>query len=148
MEGEGSFLTKSDSPGVKIQVCMTDLDILERLQKLFGGKIYSIRRDRESYPSHWKDAWTWTVSGDTAKGVMVLVLPYMGLRRTEKILSVLKEREEYEESVKNRMSRNDEAAKFYIETDYSLKSTAERFGISRETVRRHVLRLNGSDPNG
>ena len=38
-----------------LQVAMTDLDILERLQDIFGGHIYTKAKQKP----HHKQGWTW-----------------------------------------------------------------------------------------
>lgn len=51
-EGEGSFLFHKGKPKA-IVISMTDKDVLEKVQKFFGGSIYKLGKRKE----HWKDAW-------------------------------------------------------------------------------------------
>src|SRR6478609_5202089 len=85
IEGEGSFMTTTNGYSPRVQVSMTDKDVLEQLQKTFGcGTIHAITKREE----HWKDAWVWRCSGNEALRVMEVVYPYMGLRRKAKIEEV------------------------------------------------------------
>jgi len=55
LEGEGSFISKGQA---RIQVAMTDQDIITRLAELTGvGRVYAVRRQKP----HHKDSWLWTV---------------------------------------------------------------------------------------
>lgn len=141
LEGEGSFITRTKSPVLCVTCNMTDLDILERLQSIFGGLIHKNSRTSERYKDHWKDAWTWSASGATAKDIMEAVLPYMGKRRSEKITELLQARKDYEDKVAAQFDNCTQAALYYLNNDTTLQKTAPLFGISWETVRRHVARV-------
>ena len=77
LEGEGSFVS---SQSVSIRVTMTDLDILERLQKVTGvGRIYDTTRRKDTH----KEAWIWTVQRRAhIRHIIEAVLPWLGKRRT------------------------------------------------------------------
>lgn len=141
LEGEGSFTARTNSPVLRVSCVMTDLDILERLQSIFGGLIHKNSRDTKHYKDHWKDSWSWSASGDTAKTIMTSVLPYMGGRRSNKINELLESRKVYEERVSAKLDNCTQAALYYLNNDTTLQKTAPLFGVSWETVRRHVARV-------
>jgi hypothetical protein len=101
IEGEGSLLSKGYSPIV--QIAMTDLDVLRRVQDIFGGHIYKIKK-RES---HWKDAWVWKIQGETALNCIGSIYGFLGNRRKSKADDVL---DKYLEGVKIKESRSEEVA--------------------------------------
>lgn len=141
LEGEGCFTNRTNSPVLRVSCSMTDLDILERLQSIFGGLIHKVGRNTKHFKEHWKDVWVWSISGDLAKEAMTAVLPYMGKRRSEKINELLASRKVYDEQVAARLDNCTQAALYYINNDTTLQQTAPMFGISWETVRRHVARV-------
>lgn len=70
----------------KIRCQMTDLDVLQRLQSLIGGKIYQERRTKKN----WKISWTWQLAaGKEVKPVLEAIKPLMGLRRQARIQELL-----------------------------------------------------------
>ena len=77
LEGEGSFLFTKGG-GRKISCHMTDLDVLERLREFWGGTIAPTKKRKE----HWKDAWVWTVYGQRAHDLTILIVPFLLARRT------------------------------------------------------------------
>jgi len=84
LEGEGSFISKGRP---RIQVAMTDQDIITRLAELTGvGRVHQVRRQRP----HHKDAWLWAVSRPVhVEHIIRLVLPWLGQRRTVAAKEVL-----------------------------------------------------------
>lgn len=78
-EGEGSITIVNNVVRVTIQ--MTDLDILQRVQDVFGGRIYSCSKQVD----HHKDSWKWTItSTKEALEFIQLIYPYLGNRRKTK----------------------------------------------------------------
>jgi hypothetical protein len=84
LEGEGSFISKGQA---RIQVAMTDQDIITRLAELTGvGRVYAVRRQKP----HHKDSWLWTVRRPVhVEHIIRLVLPWLGQRRTVAAREVL-----------------------------------------------------------
>lgn len=78
IEGEGSFYFGKH--GIRIAVQMTDRDVLERLQEIFGGGIYKTNKQKEYY----KDAWAWAIRGRMAVEVTEKIRPYLLSRRGER----------------------------------------------------------------
>lgn len=86
LEGEGSFLVGSPSyPNLpKIQLHMTDEDIVVKVAALFGTKAVPIKKSKHDLP-HWKPTWMAVVRGSRAVEVMGQLKPLMGVRRQEQI---------------------------------------------------------------
>ncbi len=86
-EGEGCiYILKCRPHCANLQVSMTDLDILQRLQQLFGGNIY----EKKKQQPHHKPLWTWQLARkkEIAK-VLTQLLPWFGERRAYKALNTL-----------------------------------------------------------
>ena len=95
LEGEGCFFITSRTKGpygpylyARVTVCMTDRDVLERLQRVTGiGMLEKIRERKD--PRH-KPISQWIVCrNQEAIELMVAVYPHMGARRQAKIREVL-----------------------------------------------------------
>lgn len=87
LEGEGTFcVTLAQSPTVAVQ--MNDKDIIAKVAQLMNSKIYGPYRhrrgDRLDAP-HYRTA----VYGKNAAGWMMSIYPLMGVRRRNKIKSIL-----------------------------------------------------------
>ena len=85
LEGEGSFLMSRTSP--TIQIAMTDMDVVERAAILMRS---STPRPMLGKRGPGLLQWRTRCFGDTALELMRLLLPHMGMRRTEQILNVIK----------------------------------------------------------
>ena len=90
-EGEGSIqnIVVGDygRTYLRAKIDLTDLDILQRCQDKFGGKIYGPFKKAEV---HHKDAWGWNLmkTQDVIE-FCEMILPYMGVRRTSQIEKAL-----------------------------------------------------------
>lgn len=85
LEGEGCFSNNGRSPTIYLK--MTDRDIVERVAHLVGGN--RVGEHRSTNPKH-KDIFYTQITGPSARSIMRQILPYMGARRTEKIVQVLR----------------------------------------------------------
>lgn len=75
-EGEGHVLRE----GYGLVVRMTDRDVLERMERVCGGRL--ALRPQPGAKAHHKDVWTWKITG--VKNVWALAQvwwPYLGERR-------------------------------------------------------------------
>jgi hypothetical protein len=84
LEGEGSFVYNQG--GAVIKAVQTDtLEPLERLQRLFGGSIRPVSRERDRLKgSNARDNWVWAVYGGGAiAGILVLYPQMSGKRRAQ-----------------------------------------------------------------
>lgn len=138
LEGEGSFLTKSKGHRPIIQCQMSDKDVIIGLQELWGGSVYysSPRRDG------WKETWQWHIGGEEAVAVMNEIRPFMYSRRSEKIAQVIKIWEDQKARLQKIKKNADLAAKEYLQTELSLRQVAKKYGITYETVRRHIKNID------
>ena len=83
-EGEGSLVKdKRATATYNFTIKMTDLDVLQRFQSIFG--VGSIRfQDNPSLKArpHWKPIWTYGVHNKVSIAkILTAILPYLGLRR-------------------------------------------------------------------
>lgn len=106
LEGEGSFmLDRNHQAGrvhryPKIVVGMTDRDVIEHAARLFGTGVYNVPPDPRR--PHGKAAYRTHVTGRRAAELMRAMLPWLGERRSAKIVSIL---EEYEAQEPTRLRR-------------------------------------------
>lgn len=83
LEGEGTFdLHGGRYP--RVRLAMTDRDIVERAAALLGVRVRLSLRTPPSLP-----LWCAELSGERAAGVLEVLLPHMGSRRSGKIAAVL-----------------------------------------------------------
>jgi|SRR6516225_8143233 hypothetical protein len=93
LEGEGSFFMSngSNKSGTykypQISVEMTDLDVIQRVARIFGVSTYTY--DNKKRPNE-KIIHKAIVSGSKATELMEQLLPWMGERRSQKIRELLK----------------------------------------------------------
>lgn len=83
LEGEGSFMNQ------RHQVCVAAVQVqrqpLERLQALFGGKIYECAPRNRLHQSYFK----WNTQGRRGAGIAMTLLSLMSPRRMEQIQKAL-----------------------------------------------------------
>lgn len=95
LEGEGCFSIchRETSLGKKyssfaIKLSMTDKDVVEKVFQLVG--VGKFRPSIPRKPDHYKPISIWSVNGhDGVKRICKSVLPFMGIRRGEKIRYIL-----------------------------------------------------------
>ena len=92
LEGEGCFSSDRDkrrktTKKLSIRCQMTDQDIILRLHDIFAfGSVYK----RKTRHEHHKQAWEWRVTKqDDIETVIYKILPYLGIRRSEKAKELL-----------------------------------------------------------
>lgn len=93
MEGEGSFgnYSKKTSVDLRLQLGMSDRDVIEKAAKLLGKEhihTYS-RLGQGGYRIHHKPLHVLLIRGYLAARTMEAILPYMGERRSAKIRELL-----------------------------------------------------------
>lgn len=143
LEGEGSFLfRKGGSP--KISCAMTDLDIIEYIQNLVGGKVYAVSRQKE----HHKDAWVWILHGKDAIDLMKILLPYMFSRRYNRINEVIDSYTKHHDTIQAKKDEKVRIAKLaaqdYLNGAGSYRDMQKKYGISFVTVKNYVDKLKHS----
>lgn len=103
LEGEGCFGTRKFPNGQilpYISLRMTDKDIVIKAGKLLGGMQQDVRVSQ--WNPKYKPVYRWGVSGKHAVKVMLEILPYMGSRRSDKIMEVLTVYEKIQAGVKSK----------------------------------------------
>lgn len=86
IEGEGTFNHTNGRSGLHIKVAQNEIDPLERLQKVFGGKIY---REHRKYKGKPRDIWCWAIYSSNAAAVMMTIYSLMSVRRKARIKEIL-----------------------------------------------------------
>lgn len=86
LEGEGCF---THAGGAAVALKMTDLDVVERYAALVGVRCYEGPLAKKA---HYKPHYVAIASGNRGSAVMTRILPYMGDRRSAKILECLQHR--------------------------------------------------------
>ncbi len=90
LEGKGSFLAGApcEPNAARVMVTMTDRDVIERVARLFGVR-YIHTRESGLFSSKWKPNHRVTLKGKGAVELMILLYPFMGIRRLEQIRRAL-----------------------------------------------------------
>ncbi len=92
LEGEGSFiLDRGKWPRIKLK--MTDEDVVRKAYELAGTGTMSgpHKVPKADGSGYHKDNWSWRVCNQyECYALMVAILPWMGTRRREQIMSVIK----------------------------------------------------------
>ncbi len=138
LEGEGSFLFKKSGEAPLVSCHMTDLDVLEKLQNLCGGKIYTVSKRKD----HWKQSWVWYVSHANAARLMKDVLPYMASRRSQKIKCLLEAWYLKQNQMQLQKDIYKQAGLDYQNKKGSLRDIAKQYNISATTVHRAYRMLS------
>lgn len=141
-DGEGSISIVGNR--VQTVIEMTDLDLLERVQKNFGGKIYKLKTRQE----HWKQAWRWQISS-TKKAVefLEIIYPYLGVRRKHKV-DEAKRIMLYNRFIKAEQKRDSILELYRGEEELTQKAIAEIVGCTREHVNRIIAKYGGIGVKG
>lgn len=85
-EGEGNICCQNGRR-LRMQLGSTDLDVLQKIQAIFGGRIDS----KKVAKPHYKPFWVWEAGQVLTPQLAPLILPFMGSRRTEQITKALDE---------------------------------------------------------
>ena len=84
-EGEGSIIISKRYNTAYLKIKSTDLDVLEKVQSIMGGKIYS----QPVYEGR-KPAWDWVFQKKKlVAGILMNWLPFLSSRRAYKALNAL-----------------------------------------------------------
>lgn len=140
LEGEGCFMKGSpSSPNKpKIQLQMTDKDVVEKVSKFFERKLYSVKPKNDK----WKESFVVVLTGKRAVDLMRKLHPYMSKRRKEQIQIAL---DSYDENYKhkNHHSRNkltDDLVRLSLQDlkSKSLRSIAKSLNVHPQSLKRRV----------
>jgi hypothetical protein len=83
LEGEGTFRYNVSSP--LVSAAQAQLEPLERLQKILGGRVHSLKPGKP----HHKPQWLWVIGGTNAAGIMMTMFMMMSPRRRQQIVAAL-----------------------------------------------------------
>lgn len=137
-EGEGTF-GFSNGVAKRVVIQMTDLDILTRMQDLFGGSVAPVKKRQE----HWKDCWIWTLGPEPAYTFTKQILPFLGERRSARALEWLEDRDRQLNALSEKKSQvsetRDKVKELYATGNYTQQKLADMFGVDRTYVA-HILR--------
>jgi hypothetical protein len=135
LEGEGSFLSgPPSSPHLpSLQVVMADEDVMLRVGRLLGRRVYRIKPRR----SHWQMTFTVRMKGLRAVEWMQRLRPLMGERRRAQIDRAIG-------SYKSRSGQlldDDQVRRALVDlaSGRSVREVAEKFGVSQWCI--YDLRL-------
>lgn len=95
LEGEASFMFgkrernkfKKQASWIRISVSSTDEDVIRKAALLMDSKVNGPRAPRSGLGK--KPSWETVLGGWRAEDILKAILPYMGLRRSEKIKAAL-----------------------------------------------------------
>lgn len=141
LEGEGWFCKankKRNCPSMGVE--MTDLDIIERVSKLFNRKIYKIKGQKE----HYKDTYLVKLSGSHAVELMKRLKSLMGFRRQKQIQEAI---DSYDPKITlqrwvTRTKLTSEKLTWAKENkQLSLRNRAKTLGVDHETLRQRLLKF-------
>ncbi len=147
LEGEGSFLLKRKATPV-VMAQMTDLDVLEAIQYIFNGNIWTATTTQ----AHHKPSWRWqTTGGFHGATVMRAVRPFMLARRGARIDECLATWDRVVDAAARqrmqRLERDREILRRYNSGE-TITSIATSVGLSRNTVQVFVKPPGGSGSRG
>lgn len=138
-EGEGTFCINKESYSKGVSITSTDLDVLEKVNGVFGGRIATISRKHTK--KHWKQAYVWTLGIKASILFTYLILPYLGERRkkrAEQFIQFYNNKEDSKVSLKVKsLKLNEEISKLY-EEGKTHQQIASLLGIERSTVSKRL----------
>lgn len=141
LEGEGYFGVKTSGTlrNVVVSCHMTDLDVLESLQKRVGKG--NVTGPYKNVKIGNKLRWMYNLSGRNAYLLMKMVLPLMGGRRSDKIKKLIDGYESVEVKVYKIMA----VSTGRIEVVYNMKEWAEQHGMVHHTALTGLWRTLAGD---
>lgn len=143
LEGEGCFTYSGRAICISLE--MTDEDVIQR----FCDFTKATYRKVPSRQLGWKDSFCVRLSGDRAARLLTRILPYMGERRTEKILerlsvhaSVTIRKEEREAQRAIRLPLEDFKNRWVNrQAGDSLYKISREFGVHPQSLKSQLLKL-------
>lgn len=124
---------------------MTDRDVLERVQRLFGGAIYACSTQQ----AHHKPSWRWVVNGEYSVEVVTQIIPLLGARRGARALEYVEAQRVRSRGVvsKRRVSTLRDRARDLAADGLSHREIGAELGVTRSYVT-HILRGRYDAPAG
>lgn len=118
---------------------MTDVDIIERVASLWNRKIWSY-----SVPGR-KTLYMTAIGGNSSIPYLTAILPYMGNRRSVKIVELLDFFESWKDPRKKLTDVEVTDIQRLIKKGCSQKELAQRYNVNRETIYRRTKELVSYD---
>ena len=115
---------------LRIALCMTDEDVVQKVAAMFGMKYHQIKQPNDT----WKSAYRVHLKGKKANDLMLLLLPLMSNRRQQQITKALSL---YNPNKKSRLNLTDEMViNIYRRSNNKepYQKIADDYGISYWTV--------------
>lgn len=135
LEGEGSFLKgpPSDPNQPRIQLSMTDRDIVERVASIFGTATQEVKSKRYK-ENGWKTPYFTVLKGRKAMRLMEELHPLMGERRQQQIEAALNSFDVTKTRRKLDEAKAEEIRKM-IANGITLSHISREYGVDRKVVR-------------
>ena len=89
IEGEGCVVVSPKSKTLRLSIEMTDLDILQKVQKIFGETCRLSKRTVKLENPKWKDRYILHLCGPKLPQWLMTIYCLMGTRRQSKIRDAL-----------------------------------------------------------
>jgi hypothetical protein len=137
LEGEGSFVAgPPSSPNrPRIQISMTDQDVVERVAAFFGIQYIQVRRQGKE-GQNWKTAYNVFLRGKRAIALMKILYPLMGKRRRKQIEHALASYDPYKHCKNTAKLSESQVLEIYRRAHAGERHhlIAAEFGVNRTTV--------------
>ena len=137
MEGEGSFMKGAPSRpnGIRVEVQMTDEDVIRRVAGFFGVTVVATHRHLR-HPE-WKPVFSTQAKGSRAAGLMKQLRPLMGNRRRHQIDEALRSYVPTNRGDNSRkLTRSDVARiRARLRRGEMMVKIARRYGVSKTLIR-------------
>lgn len=131
-EGEGTFMIVKEKYAACIRINMTDLDVLEKVQSLFGGKV-SVSYEAKD---NWKKCYSWTTTIAEAERIVPLIYPYLMGRRRQRADQWLSLRENVRKS--GTISDKVQSILDAVDSGLSQREVANMFSVRQPYVAKLV----------
>lgn len=141
-EGEGSFCFHKGRAR-SIQISSTDRDVLEKVERVLGGKVYEIGRRLNK--EHWKDAYIWRLPLKNSIDFINDIKAYLGDRRTKRSEEFIKSLQEAQTKKIERNERTKTIRKLIHELrqkGLTHQAIAKELSIDRTHVTKILNSLN------
>ncbi|TXH11911.1 MAG: hypothetical protein E6R04_00450 [Spirochaetes bacterium] len=132
-EGEGCFNFSNGKPK-RMTISMTDRDVLDHVQSLFGGTVVSLKKREE----HHKDVWIWYLHGESSVELAKKIQPYLFSRRAKRCAEYIEKFSTMSDR-RNKAASLRESVRSLRNEGYKHREIAERLEIDRTYVS-HILR--------
>lgn len=138
-EGEGSFGIKDEKIANGMYLTSTDMDVLEKIKKFFGGTIFKEGRKRKE---HWKQAYIWRLCKKDSLIIIKEIYPYLCSRRRARADTYLRLEKELDARRVDFKKRNLKILQLY-KSGVTQGEISKLYGVHRTTITKAIGKLNG-----